>query len=286
MARAKRLDGDRGSPLVNDTWRVFRIMVEFVEGFETLANIGAAVTVFGSARTKPEDPYYRAAEKTGALLAKSKFAVITGGGPGIMEAANRGAFETGGLSIGCNIALPNEQEATRYQQITLDFHYFYARKVMFVKYASAFICFPGGYGTLDEFFETLTLIQTLKIEPFPIILFGKSYWSGLVDWMKTTLEPGFIDENDLKIFKIVDTPEEAVRWLKTGVKKHWWQPRDKRLRELVKNGRGLGPLAGSKADTGEGTRYGRRPGRPNKEHVSEIGNAERKTKKGRLSGLN
>jgi uncharacterized protein (TIGR00730 family) len=150
MAHRKRGGGDGGSPTTSDTWRVFRIMAEFVEGFETLANIGPAVTVFGSARTKPEDRFYRAAEKMGALLAKAKFAVITGGGPGIMEAANKGAFEAGGLSIGCNIALPHEQEANRYQQVTLDFHYFYARKVMFVKYASAFICYPGGFGTLDE----------------------------------------------------------------------------------------------------------------------------------------
>src|SRR5882724_8811324 len=172
------------SPLANDTWRIFRIMSEFVEGFESLANIGRAVSIFGSARTKPDDPYYKAAEKTAALLAKGKFAVITGGGPGIMEAANKGAYESGGTSVGCNIALPHEQEANRYQHITLDFHYFYVRKVMFVKYASAFICFPGGYGTLDEFFETLTLIQTLKIQAFPIILYGSAYWNGLVDWIR------------------------------------------------------------------------------------------------------
>jgi uncharacterized protein (TIGR00730 family) len=245
-------------------------MAEFVEGFETLANIGSAVTVFGSARTKPDDRFYLAAEKMGASLAKAKFAVITGGGPGIMEAANKGAFEAGGLSIGCNIALPHEQEANRYQQVTLDFHYFYARKVMFVKYASAFICFPGGFGTLDECFETLTLIQTLKIDPFPVILFGKSYWGGLIDWMKSTLQGPFIDGNDLGVFKIVDTPEEALRWIKAGVAKPWWQPRDRGLRKLVKNGKGLGPMSGAKADsTGEGTRYGKRPKRPNKNHVSE-----------------
>jgi hypothetical protein len=253
-----------------DTWRIFRIMSEFVEGFESLASIGPAVSVFGSARTKLDDPFYKAAEKTGQLLAKAKFAVITGGGPGIMEAANKGAYEAHGTSVGCNIALPHEQHANRYQHITLDFHYFYARKVMFVKYASAFICFPGGYGTLDEFFETLTLIQTLKIEPFPIILFGSSYWNGLVDWIKSTLKPSFIDDNDLNIFKIVDTPEEAVRLVKIHAKKPWWQPKDKRLRKLVSDGKHLGPLSGSRAnETGEGTRYGKRPSRTNKSHVTE-----------------
>ncbi len=176
-------------PSGNDSWRVFRIMAEFVEGFESLANIGSAVTIFGSARTKPDDVYYKAAEKTARLLAKKKFAVITGGGPGIMEAANKGAFEAGGMSIGCNITLPHEQEANKYQQITLDFHYFYVRKVMFVKYANAFICFPGGFGTLDEFFETITLMQTLKIQAVPVLLYGKSYWSGLLEWITTTLAP-------------------------------------------------------------------------------------------------
>ena len=248
-------------PGASDAWRVFRIMAEFVEGFESLADVGPAVTVFGSARTCPEEPYYRAAEATGRLLAKANFAVITGGGPGIMEAANKGCFEAGGTSVGCNITLPHEQEANRYQQITLDFHYFYARKVMFVKYASAFICFPGGYGTLDEFFETITLIQTTKIGAYPIILFGKSYWTGLVDWMKSTLAPSLIDNEDLDIFKIVDTPEEAVEWVQRGVKQAWWEPRDKTSFQT--------PLANSAtATSGEGTRYGRRPSRPDKEHVS------------------
>src|SRR6185312_13327967 len=144
-----------------ESWRVFRIMSEFVEGFEVLDRLSKAVSIFGSARTHPDDPMYEAAETTARLLVRSKFAVITGGGPGIMEAGNKGAFEAGGTSVGLNISLPHEQESNRYQTISLDFHYFYARKVMFVKYAAAFICFPGGYGTLDEFFETLTLIQTL-----------------------------------------------------------------------------------------------------------------------------
>src|SRR5438045_3017335 len=170
-----------------DSWRIFRIMAEFVEGFETLAKIGPAVSIFGSARSRPQNRYYKAAARTAALLARAGLAVITGGGPGIMEAANKGAFEVGGTSVGCNITLPQEQEANRYQTISLDFHYFYARKVMFVKYASAFVCFPGGYGTLDEFFETITLVQTLKVEAFPIILYGSEFWSGLVRWMNEQL---------------------------------------------------------------------------------------------------
>src|SRR6476469_7744502 len=164
-----------------DTWRVFRIMGEFVTGFDELATLTRGISIFGSARTHLDDPDYAAAQETAALLARAGFAVITGGGPGIMEAANRGAFEAGGVSVGCNITLPQEQEANRYQTIGLDFHYFYARKVMFVKYASAFVCFPGCYGTLDEFFETITLIQTLKSDPFPVVLYGTDYWKGLVD---------------------------------------------------------------------------------------------------------
>jgi len=257
-----------------DTWRVFRIMAEFVEGFESLANIGPAVTIFGSARTKPDDPYYLAAEKTAALLAKAGFAVITGGGPGIMEAGNKGCFESGGVSIGCNITLPHEQDSNRYQKIALDFHYFYARKVMFVKYASAFLCFPGGYGTLDEFFETVTLIQTLKIEAFPIILFGKQYWSGLVKWIESTLQPNFIDGEDLSIFRIVDTPEEAVRLVRKGIKHPWWQPDDKKLRHIA-DAHELGhkaPLADPQASqSGEGTRYGRRAIRSTKRHIKSRG---------------
>src|SRR5207237_4575399 len=164
-----------------------RIMAEFVEGFEVMAPVKRGVSIFGSARTPPNDPYYKAAEQTGRLLARAGFAVITGGGPGIMEAANKGAYEAGGVSVGLNITLPQEQEANKYQTISLDFHYFYARKVMFTKYATAFVCFPGGYGTLDEFFETLTLVQTLKVEAFPIILYGSKHWQGLLDWCKSEL---------------------------------------------------------------------------------------------------
>ncbi len=245
-------------------------MAEFVEGFEVMANVGNAVSVFGSARTQPRDPFFLAAEKTGRLLAEAGFAVITGGGPGIMEAANKGAFEAGGGSIGLNITLPQEQEANRYQTISVDFHYFYARKVMFVKYASAFICFPGGFGTLDEFFETLTLIQTLKVEPFPVILYGKEFWQGLVEWMRGQLHKRYIDAEDLDIFRIVETPEEAVRLVREGVKTHWWTPQDDALNAQAGNGanRARNPLFGRQAaDTGEGTRYGRRAKRPDKAHV-------------------
>ena len=253
-----------------DTWRIFRIMAEFVEGFETMAGVGRAVSIFGSARTPPEHPHYQAAEEAARLLAKAGFAVITGGGPGIMEAANKGAYEAGGPSIGLNISLPQEQEANKYQSIGLDFHYFYARKVMFVKYASAFICFPGGYGTLDEFFETMTLTQTLKIEPFPIVLFGSQYWEGLAKWMRERLVGAYIDREDLDIFRLTDDPQEVVRLVKTGTRKPWWHPVDAALVKAAGNGesRKKNPLAGPKAAaTGEGTRYGRRPHRPGAEHA-------------------
>jgi uncharacterized protein (TIGR00730 family) len=266
----KARDIPTGAVDAADSWRVFRIMSEFVEGFEILAPIHRAVTMFGSARTKPDDPMYQAAEQTARLLAKANFAVITGGGPGIMEAANKGCFEAGGISAGLNISLPHEQESNRYQTISLDFHYFYARKVMFVKYATAFICFPGGYGTLDEFFETLTLIQTMKIEPFPILLYGSHYWRGLVEWIRATLDPHFVDNEDLDIFRLVDSPQEAVKLVKQGVRKHWWQPQDQGV--LQGNGapaqRTHGPLAGARAaNTGEGTRYGKRPRKTEKKHA-------------------
>jgi len=254
-----------------DTWRIFRIMAEFVEGFETMAKVGPAVSIFGSARTKPQDPFYMAAEKTARLLAKRGCSIITGGGPGIMEAGNRGAFEAGGKSIGLNITLPQEQEANRYQSISLDFHYFYVRKVMFVKYASAFICFPGGFGTLDEFFETITLIQTLKIQPFPIVLYGREYWSGLLAWMKQQLPGKFIDAEDMDIFRIADTPEEAVKPVQQGMRKRWWRPEADEIKQIESEERDKkkAPMAGGAraAQTGEGTRYGRRPKRSTREHA-------------------
>ena len=194
-----------------DPWRVFRIMGEFVEGFDELATLSRGIAIFGSARTRPDDPDYKAAQETGALLAAKGFAVITGGGPGIMEAANRGAFDAGGLSIGCNIELPFEQKANPYQTLSLTFKYFFVRKMMFVKYSLAFIIFPGGFGTLDELFEALTLIQTKKIRNFPIVLFGKQYWSGLLDWLRAEVLPGGkISEHDMDIFHITDSPAEVV----------------------------------------------------------------------------
>jgi len=194
-----------------DPWRVFRIMGEFVEGFDELATLSRGIAIFGSARTKPDDPDYQAAQETGALLAAQGFAVITGGGPGIMEAANRGAFEAGGLSIGCNIELPFEQKANPYQTLGLTFKYFFVRKMMFVKYSLAFVIFPGGFGTFDELFEALTLIQTKKIRNFPIVLFGSHYWSGMLDWIRAVVLPGGkISEHDMDIFHITDSPAEVV----------------------------------------------------------------------------
>lgn len=196
-----------------ETWRVFRIMAEFVEGFDVMSRIGPAVSIFGSARTHPDDKYYGLAEQLAKRLVEKKFAVITGGGPGIMEAANMGAAEGGGPSVGLNIYLPREQRSNPYQDISLDFHYFFARKVMFVKYACAFVCFPGGFGTLDEFFESMTLIQTGKAEHFPIILFGRDFWLGLVNWMHDVLFKQFstIDDKDMELFVLTDDIEHAVQ---------------------------------------------------------------------------
>ncbi|HEX8919999.1 MAG TPA: TIGR00730 family Rossman fold protein [Pyrinomonadaceae bacterium] len=194
-----------------DTWRVFRIMGEFVEGFDELASVTRGVSVFGSARTNREDPQYKAARETGALLVRAGFAVITGGGPGIMEAANRGAFEAGGLSIGCNIELPFEQNSNPYLTRYMKFKYFFVRKTMFVKYSTAFIIFPGGYGTLDELFEALTLIQTHKIKNFPVVLFGSHYWSGMIEWLEEVmLKEAKISQSDLSMLRITDSPAEAV----------------------------------------------------------------------------
>src|SRR5579864_7978356 len=194
-----------------DPWRVLRILSEFVEGFDAMNDIGPAITVFGSARTKPEDPYYAAGRTLGASLARRGFAVITGGGPGMMEAVNRGAHEAGGLSVGCNIELPHEQQLNAYVDLGVEFRYFFVRKNMFVKYARGFVIFPGGFGTLDELFESLTLAQTGKIEHFPIVLFGTPYWEGLLDWMKEQVLPaGAIAPDDLNLMSVTDDPEEAA----------------------------------------------------------------------------
>ena len=199
----------------DDTWRMFRILAEFVEGFETLKGVGPAVSIFGSARTKPDHPDYALARTIARKCVEQGFAVITGGGPGIMEAANRGAIEAGGTSIGLNIELPFEQKPNPYQTTSIGFRYFFVRKVMFVKYAVAFICCPGGFGTLDEFFESLTLIQTKKIKPFPVFLANASYWGGLVEWIKSTAATrGMIDPADVNLFHVRDDPDEIVRELK------------------------------------------------------------------------
>ena len=194
-----------------DTWQVFKIMGEFVEGFETLRKIGRAVSIFGSARTNPKDPLYKLGEEVAELFAKKDWAVITGGGPGLMEAANRGAKKGSGLSIGLNIELPMEQTPNPYQDVELSFDYFFARKVMFVKYAQAYVVLPGGFGTMDEFFEALTLVQTGKVDSFPIVLMGKDYYGGLVKWCERTMvQTGTVSAGDTNLFHLTDDPEEAV----------------------------------------------------------------------------
>lgn len=201
---------------IEDPWRVFRIMAEFVDGFHELSEVGPAVSIFGSSRTKKRDKWYQLAEKTAELLVLNGFAVITGGGPGAMEASNKGAKTAKGKSVGLNIDLPTEQKPNRYITHLINFHYFFCRKVMFVKYAKAFVIFPGGFGTLDELFESLTLIQTRRIEKFPVILFDRKYWGGLLDWLKqTALKEGNIDAEDLGVFEIVDTPEDVVKAIKS-----------------------------------------------------------------------
>ena len=209
-----------------ETWRIFRIMAEFVEGIEIMSQIGPAVSVFGSARTPPDNPHYQQAEELAAKLVKADFAVITGGGPGIMEAANKGATEAGGKSVGLNISLPAEQEANPYQNISVDFHYFFVRKVMFVKYAGAFVIFPGGFGTMDEFFESMTLIQTGKIPAFKVVLIGKSFWNPLVDWLRDTMlaEHANISPDDLDLFTTTDDVDETVSIIRTHFQKDRGRP--------------------------------------------------------------
>jgi len=198
-----------------DPWRIFRIMSEFVEGFEVLSKLDKAVTIFGSARTKPNDPHYKLGEEVAYYMAKAGYAVITGGGPGLMEAANKGTKRAGGHSIGLNIHLPCEQKPNPYIDTLLDFRYFFIRKVMFVKYAKAFVILPGGYGTLDEFFEAISLIQTERISKFPVILFNSKYWGGLLDWLKdVVLKQGNISKSDLDIFTVVDKPKEVAEAIK------------------------------------------------------------------------
>jgi uncharacterized protein (TIGR00730 family) len=215
----ERLLSPRHRPafLDSDPWRSLRILAEFVEGFDALAAVGKAVTIFGSARIPEGDPYYGKARELAGLLAKEGFAVITGGGPGVMEAANRGCHEAGGLSVGCNIELPHEQSANPYVDLGVEFRYFFARKVMFVKYADGFAIFPGGFGTLDELFESLTLIQTGKIRHFPVVLVGLEYWGGLLEWLRReAVMRGAIDAADLDLMRCTDDMVEACAWLTAG----------------------------------------------------------------------
>lgn len=192
-----------------EAWRVFRIMGEFVEGFEEMGDIGTAVSIFGSARTKPDDPGYQACVETARLLGEAGFAIITGGGPGMMEAANKGATEAGARSVGCNIELPFEQHGNPYVDVSIDFRYFFVRKTMFVKYACAFVIFPGGFGTMDELFEALTLIQTNKVRDFPVVLYGTDYWGGLLEWIENTMAvERKISPKDLDLIHLTDSPEE------------------------------------------------------------------------------
>ena len=195
-----------------EAWRVFRIMGEFVEGFERMGDIGTGVSIFGSARTSPGDPEYEACVETARLLGEAGFPIITGGGPGIMEAANKGAQAAGVPSVGCNIELPFEQASNPYLDHSIDFRYFFVRKTMFVKYACAFVIFPGGFGTMDELFEALTLIQTNKVRDFPVVLWGSDYWSGLMAWLRGTMLPGGkIAPDDLDLMLVTDDPAEATR---------------------------------------------------------------------------
>ncbi|WP_070137360.1 LOG family protein [Crocinitomix algicola] len=210
----------------NDSWAIFKIMSEFVEGYEKMARIGPCVSVFGSARTKLENPYYQKAVETSKLLVESGYGVITGGGPGIMEAGNKGAADGHGKSVGLNIVLPFEQSSNQYVNHPVDFDYFFVRKVMFVKYTQGFITFPGGFGTLDELFEALTLIQTKKIDKKPVVLFGKKYWTGLMDWIEEEMlnAEGNISIKDMDLIKITDDPKEAVDHINKFYESHPLRP--------------------------------------------------------------
>ena len=211
-----------------DPWRVLRIQGEFVAGFDALSKLPKAVTVFGSARTTPEDASYQLGVEVGRKLAEHSYAVITGGGPGIMEAANRGAHEAGGLSVGLGIELPHEQGLNEYVDLGLNFRYFFARKTMFLKYSQAFICLPGGMGTMDEFFEVMCMVQTGKVTNYPIVLMGTEYWSGLLEWMENTLAAnGYINEGDRELFLLTDDPDEALAHI---IQRHQVMS-DKRIRE-------------------------------------------------------
>lgn len=232
-----------------ETWRIFRIMAEFVDGFETMADVSPAVSIFGSARASVDDPYCAQAETLARELVGLGFAVLTGGGPGIMEAANKGAYDAGGQSVGLNICLPHEQVANPYQTESIDFRYFFCRKVMFVKYAVAFVCFPGGFGTLDEFFESMTLIQTEKVEPFPVILFGSEFWNPLLRWLEDTLlnKHQYISQIDLKRCEVTDD----VGWAANRIAEFYAAYAEK----------GAGAFVADRRMTAEGTFVGKSPKR-------------------------
>jgi hypothetical protein len=240
-----------------ETWRIFRIMAEFVEGFELLSGVGQAIGVFGSARARADDAVYGLARRLGGRLVERGFAVITGGGPGIMEAANRGALEANGTSVGLNITLPLEQEANAFQNVGMEFRYFFVRKVMFVKYSVGLVCFPGGFGTMDEFFESMTLIQTQKIPQYPVVLMVRDFWEPLVDFMRRTMldRYGTVGPEDLQRFLITDDVDEAAVHLRTSV--------DRSLRQL-RHPTAVEEASIPAADriSGEGTRYGVPPVRP------------------------
>ena len=234
-----------------ETWRIFRIMAEFVEGIDVLSHVGPAVTIFGSARTPPDNPNYQQAVELAWKLARAKFAIITGGGPGIMEAANKGAAEGGGTSVGLNIALPHEQEPNLYQNVSLNFHYFFVRKVMFVKYAIALACFPGGFGTMDEFFECMTLLQTQKIRPMKLILLGTRFWDPLCAWLRDHMLGlhQAIAPEDLDLFNITDDIDQAVEIISTHYE------RDRSLAGEPRTEQELMLTPGQRV-TAEGTVYG------------------------------
>ncbi len=242
----------------SDTWRVLRIMGEFVSGFDTLASLGAAVTIFGSARTRKDDPMYDKATELARMLAEQGFAVITGGGPGIMEAANKGAKEANGISVGCNIELPFEQGTNQYVDISINFRYFFVRKTMFMKYSEAFVIFPGGFGTMDELFEALTLIQTGKVRNLPLVLFGTAYWSGLLDWIRASmLAQEKLSPDDLKLLVLTDSVEEACKVVVDCYNDRCWQSEEsseeqKIQAELVDDPGQVHPLNGNGKNNGIG----------------------------------
>ena len=211
---------ERPAFLNTDPWRALRILAEFVEGFDALATLGPAITVFGSARVDENSPVYGTAREIGRLLAEEGYAIITGGGPGVMEAANRGCQEGGGISVGCNIELPHEQDVNPYVDLAVEFRYFFARKTMFVKYADGFVILPGGFGTMDELFESLTLIQTGKIRHFPVVLVGSAYYAGLLEWIRSRLlADGMVNEADLDLISVTDDPAEVVELIRRGARR-------------------------------------------------------------------